>query len=91
MLKLAVGSALLVTVTQGWAVSLGAIQGNVIIGRPLEVMVQSSIDASEAAAGLCLEAEVIYGDNRVSASAVTAAIHRIGAEGTGMSRSASKV
>ncbi len=86
MLKLAVGSALLVTVTQGWAVSLGAIQGNVIIGRPLEVMVQSSIDASEAAAGLCLEAEVIYGDNRVSASAVTAAIHRIGADGTGALR-----
>ncbi len=86
MLKLAVGSALLVTVTQGWALSLGATQGNVIIGRPLDVLVQSSIDASEAAAGLCLEAEVIYGDNRVAASAVTAAIHRIGADGTGALR-----
>ncbi len=86
MLKLAVGSALLVTVTQGWALSLGATQGSVIIGRPLDVLVQSSIDASEAAAGLCLEAEVIYGENRVPASAVTTAIHRIGADGSGALR-----
>ncbi len=86
MLKLAVGSALLVTVTQGWALSLGATQGSVIIGRPLDVLVQSSIDASEAAAGLCLEAEVIYGESRVPASAVTTAIHRIGADGSGAVR-----
>lgn len=86
MLKFAVGGALLVTVTQGWALSLGATQGQVIIGRPLDILVQSSVDASEAAAGLCLEAEVLYGDVRVPASAVTTAIHRLGADGSGALR-----
>lgn len=86
MLKLAMGSALLVTATQVVAVSLGATQGSVIIGRPLDILVQSSIDPSEAAAGLCLEAEVIYGDMRVPATAITAAIHRVGTDGTGALR-----
>lgn len=86
MLKLAVGSALFVTATQVVAVSLGATQGSVIIGRPLDILVQSRIDASDAATGLCLQAEVIYGDVRVPPTAVSAAIHRIGADGTGALR-----
>ena len=86
MLKLGMGSVLLATTTQVVAVSLGATQGNVIIGRPLDILIQSSIDASEAAAGLCLEAEVIYGDMRVAATAITAEIHRVGTGGAGALR-----
>lgn len=86
MLKLAVGSALLATVTQGWALSLGGVQGGVIIGRPLDILVQSSVDASEAAAGLCLEADILYGETRIPASAITVAIHRLGADGSGALR-----
>lgn len=86
MLKLAMGSALLVTATQVVAVSLGATQGSVIIGRPLDLLVQSSIDSSEAAAGLCLEAEVMYGDMRVPPTAITVAVHRAGTDGTGALR-----
>ncbi len=86
MLKLAIGSALLVTATQVVAVSLGATQGSVIIGRPLDLLVQSSITASEAASGLCLEAEVLYGDTRVPATAITTGIHQTGGEGAGALR-----
>lgn len=81
MLKFAVGSALLVTATHSVALSLGGTQGSVIIGRPLDILVQSSMDADDAASGLCLEAEVLYGDARVPASAITAAIHRAGSDG----------
>lgn len=81
MLKFAVGSALLVTATHSVALSLGGTQGSVIIGRPLDILVQSSMDAEDAASGLCLEAEVLYGDARVPASAITAAIHRAGSDG----------
>ncbi len=77
MFKPALGSTLLLTATQCLALSLGATQGNVIIGRPLDIVVSSNIDAAEAAAGLCLEAEVMYGEMRVPASAITAAVHRL--------------
>jgi pilus assembly protein FimV len=86
MLKYAVGSVLLVTATHCVALSLGGTQGSVIIGRPLDVMIQSSITAAEASSGLCLEAEVLYGDARVPATAVTVAIHRAGLDGTGALR-----
>lgn len=86
MLKLAMGSALLLTATQVVAVSLGATQGSVIIGRPLDLLVQSSITAADASAGLCLNAEVLYGDTRIAPTAITTAIDQIGAEGRGRIR-----
>ncbi|MCD8514682.1 MAG: hypothetical protein LRY31_01310 [Burkholderiaceae bacterium] len=86
MLKLAMGSALLLTATQVVAVSLGATQGSVIIGRPLDLLVQSSITAADASAGLCLNAEVLYGDTRIAPTAITTAIDQIGSEGRGRIR-----
>lgn len=86
MLKLAVGSALLLTATQVVAVSLGATQGSVIIGRPLDLQVQSSITAADASAGLCLNAEVWYGDTRILPTAIATAIEQIGVEGRGRIR-----
>lgn len=79
MFKPALGSTLFLTATHCLALSLGAPQGGVIIGRPLDVVVTSNIDATEAAAGLCLEAEVMYGDMRVPASAISIAVQRLGA------------
>lgn len=81
MLKLAMGTALFVTATQVVAVSLGATQGEVIIGRPLDLLVQSNITAAEAASGLCLDADVLFGDTRIAPSAITTAIQQMGAEG----------
>ncbi len=86
MLKIAVGSALLVAASHSLALSFGGTQGNVIIGRPLDMLVRGSIDASESVAGLCLEAQLNYGDTRVPPSAITLAIQKVGADGTGLLR-----
>lgn len=86
MLKSAVGSLLLVTATHCAALSLGGTQGSVIIGRPFDILVQGSFDAAQAAAGLCLEAELLYGDLKIPASAVTVAVHRLGEGGQGLLR-----
>lgn len=85
-LKLAVGGALLLAASQSMALSLGRAEGSVFIGRPLDILIASSVEASEAAGGLCLEAEVLYGDTRIAASAITVAIHRLGAENSGALR-----
>lgn len=86
MLKYALGSTLLVSAAQVMALTLGAAQGAAVIGRPMDVLVASSLDAADAAAGLCLEAEVMYGETRVPASAITVAIHRLGSDGSGALR-----
>ncbi len=72
---------LILASTHSFALSLGGVQGNVIIGRPFDVLVQSSIDAAEAAEGGCLEAELTYGDTRVSAADVAVTLHRSGPDG----------
>lgn len=86
MLKLAVGSALLLTVVQGWALTLGATQGAVIIGRPLDIQVQSSLDASHSVSNLCLLAQVAYGERALQPQAISVAIERLGADGRGWLR-----
>lgn len=85
-LKSVAGAVLLLTMGHAWSLSLGGVQGGVIIGRPLDILVQSSIEASDVAAGLCVEAEVTYGDTRLPAGSVTATVHRVGADGAGALR-----
>lgn len=86
MLKHALGSSLLLSATHVLALSLGGTQGAAVIGRPMDVLVSSSLDAADAATGLCLEAEVMYGETPVPASAVTVAIHKLGSDGKGALR-----
>jgi len=86
MQKQALGCAIWLATTQVFALSLGPTQGPVYVGRPLDVLVQTGVEAAEAAAGLCLEAEVLYGESRIAASAVTVAIHQLGADGQGFLR-----
>ena len=86
MIKQAIGMALFATATHCVALSLGGPQGNVIIGRPLDLLIRGTIDADEALSGLCLEAELLYGDSRVPASAVSVSIHKLAADGTGILR-----
>ncbi len=86
MIKQAIGMALFATATHCVALSLGGPQGNVIIGRPLDLLIRGTIDADEALSGLCLEAELLYGDSRVPASAVSVSIHKLVADGTGILR-----
>ena len=80
MLKLAVGSALLVTVTQTLALTLGPTQGEVIIGRPFDILVQSRIDPNLAGTDLCLQAQLFYGEAAVGS--VSTAVHAAAPDGT---------
>ncbi|MEY5099841.1 MAG: hypothetical protein RJA36_2560 [Pseudomonadota bacterium] len=86
MIKHAIAAALAVIATHSAALSLGGTQGYAIIGRPLDLVVRSSIDSAEAVGGLCLEAELLYGDIRVPASAVSVAIQKLGSDGSGALR-----
>ncbi len=69
MLKHATAITLLAAAGQVGALTLGTAQGQVVIGRPLELVVMAG--ASDAAAGQCLQAEVHYGDSRLPAAEVT--------------------
>lgn len=71
MLKHATAITLLAAAGQGYALTLGAAQGRVVIGRPLELIVMAGAGASDAAARQCLQAEVHYGDSRLPAAEVT--------------------
>jgi len=86
MIKQAIGAALFAIATHSVALSLGGPQGNAIIGRPLDLLIRSTIDAEEALTGLCLEAELLYGDSRVPASTVSVSISKLGADGSGVLR-----
>lgn len=81
MLKFALSGALLLSMSQGWALSLGPIQSPALLGQPLDIKVQAGMASAEAAAGLCLHAEVFYGDVRVPPSAISATIQKVGRDG----------
>lgn len=71
MLKHAKVIGLLAAAAQAHALTLGAAQGQVVIGRPLELIVMAGAGESFTAAEHCLQAEVHYGDSRLPAAVVT--------------------
>lgn len=56
--------ALVSTVFSAQALTLGRVQGAVLIGHPLNVGVDIQLDAGDDAAALCLDAEVFQADTR---------------------------
>lgn len=56
---------------QSQAFTLGAIQGAVLMGRPLDVAVQVQLDPNESVTSACFEADVFHGDVRQNPSGVT--------------------
>lgn len=61
---------LLSTALSSSAITLGRHSGAAVIGRPLDVRVQALLSPGEDIAALCIQAEVLYGDARVSAGSV---------------------
>lgn len=61
---------LLVAAGASSALTLGRAQGVALIGRPLDMGIQMTLDAPGDTGDLCTEAEVFYGDNRVDARRV---------------------
>jgi len=86
MLKLALGSALLLMLTQTLAASLGPTQGDVIIGRPFDVLVQSRLEPNQSIADLCLQVQLQYGESVVAATTIGTALHSVGPDGVALLR-----
>ena len=64
------GIALLGVALGSEALTLGRVQGAVLIGQGLNVVVPVQLDAGENAASLCFEADVFHADTRQDASRV---------------------
>lgn len=67
MRQIWIGCILLSNAMGSAAVTLGRHSGAAIIGRPLDVRVQLALSPGEESSGLCLGADVFYGDSQVSA------------------------
>lgn len=65
------GCGLLLCIDLGHAISLGPLQGAAWLGQSLQVSSKLEISAEEDFSTSCLETEVFYGDNRISAEQVT--------------------
>lgn len=58
--------------------SLGRHRGAALIGKPLDIAVQATLDEQEDLAGLCLEADVFYGDSKVDGARVRVVADPVG-------------
>ena len=70
MRQIWVGCILLSTAVSSAAVTLGKHSGAAVIGRPLDVRVQVLMAPGEDIGGLCIGADVFYGDSQVPGSQV---------------------
>jgi len=86
MMKLALGSALLVAVTQTLATGLGPTQGDVIIGRPFDVLVQTRVEPGQGLADLCLQVRLQYGESQVPGASLSTSLQSTGAGGEALLR-----
>ena len=84
MRQIWIGSILLSTALGSTAATLGRYSGAVVIGRPLDIRVQAIVGPDEDLGGLCLQADVFYGDIQVAPSSVRLSTQRNApdAEGT---------
>lgn len=71
---LVIGCALLLGAFSASALTLGRVRGAALIGRPLNVVIQVTVDAGEGAGSVCPEADVFQGDLRMEAGRVTAEV-----------------
>ena len=65
------GVAMVCVATTSVALTLGRARGAVMLGQPLNVTVAVQADSDDAAADLCFDADVYYGDIRQEASRVS--------------------
>lgn len=69
-----IACVLLSTALSSVALTLGRSRGVALVGRPLDVAIQVTLDSPAQAADLCPEADVFHGDSRVEGSRVTARV-----------------
>lgn len=68
---LVLGVALVCVATTSAALTLGRARGAVLLGQPLSLTVAVQAETDDAAADLCFDADVFYGDTRQEASRVS--------------------
>ena len=66
-----VGVVLVCVASSSAALTLGRARGAVLLGQPLSLTVAVQADSDEAAADLCFDADVYYGDIRQEASRIS--------------------
>ena len=69
-----VGGGLLVASVGCSALSLGAVQGQALIGRPLDVSIPLALADGETVADACATSQVFFADDAVSSSSVRTAV-----------------
>lgn len=57
-----------------FAITLGSDSGAAVLGRPLDIRVQAILAPDEKAEDICVSADVLYGETRVSPAAVRAVL-----------------
>ncbi len=71
-----IGSILLSTALGSSAVTLGRYSGAGVIGQPLDIRVQAILSPGEEVADICVSADVLYGETKLSPGAVRATLQR---------------
>lgn len=74
LLHVMTGGIILLSAANAAAITLGALQGTAILGQPLRLVVQATLDNSESLDPKCLGANFAYGDTPVSALRVRAVL-----------------
>lgn len=69
--RVLLGLAMVCAASASSSLTLGGVRGTVLVGQPLNIGIQMTVDGSEDARSLCIAAEVFSGDSRVDPSRVT--------------------
>lgn len=72
-LKFILGAALLGVTASSLAVSLGALRGSAIIGRPFDMGVTAQLSGAEGLAAVCVSADIFFGDSQIPPNRVSIA------------------
>lgn len=71
-----IASILLSTALSSSAITLGRYSGAAVLGRPLDIRVQTILAPGESVADICVSADVLYGETKLSPGAVRATLQR---------------
>ncbi len=75
--RLVTGALILMVAAGSAALTLGRSQGVALIGRPLNVGIALELDPGTDPSGVCLEADVFYGDTSVDPARITARLESV--------------
>ena len=80
------GLAMVCAASASSSLTLGGVRGAVVVGQPLNIGIQMTVDGTEDARSLCIAAEVFSGDTRVDPSRVTVSMDPPDANGNTVAR-----